>query len=179
MSVLFLFLCLGICRYVQMEAGSHLRCMPSSYLCRTVSVTLEVGDYVRLSRQQVTVIYPLDLDRSGLQTWGSLPFQVLMLLKQVLYQLSYIPSSDTVRFAPISKLFFFLNWYLIDLITSSVWSLIESSLSSNQPGPFSSLLCDLLVSSCLFFQSVPSGDVFWFAEHIHGHSAMTYDILML
>lgn len=179
MSVLFLFLYLGICRYVQTEAGSHLRCMPSSYLCRTVSVTLEVGDYARLSRQQVIVIYPLDFDGSGLQTWDSLPFQVLMLVKQVLYQLSYIPSSDTVRFAPISKLFFFLNWYLIDLITSSVWSLIESSLSSNQPGPFSSLLCDLLVSSCLFFQSVPSGDLFWFAEHTHGHSAMPYDILML
>lgn len=176
------FLCLGICRYVQMEAGSHLRCMPSSYLCRTVSVTLEVGDYARLSRQQVTVIYSLDLDRSGLQTWDSLPFQVLMLVKQVLYHLSYIPSSVTVRFVPISKLFvffFFLNWYLIDLITSSVRSLIESSLSSNQPGPFSSLLCDLLVSSCLFFQSVSRGDLFWLAEHIHGHSAMTYDILLL
>lgn len=90
-----------------MEAGSHLRCMPSSYLCRTVSITLEVGDYARLSRQQVTVIYSLDLDRSGLQTWDSLPFQVLLLVKQVLYQLSSIPSSVTVRFAPISKLFFF------------------------------------------------------------------------
>lgn len=92
-----------------MEAGRHLRCMPSGYRCRTVSVTLEVGDYARLSRQQVIVIYPLDFDGSGLQTWDSLPFQVLMLVKQVLYQLSYIPSSDTVRFAPISKLFFFFS----------------------------------------------------------------------
>lgn len=128
MSVLFLFLCvcLGMCMYVQMAAGSHLRCMPSSYLCRTVSDTLEVGDYARLTRQQVTVIYPLDLARSGLQALDSLPLQVLMLIKQVLYQLSYIPSSVTVRFAPISKqVFFFSLSTAIGKITSSVWSLTD------------------------------------------------------
>lgn len=123
-------LCMCLCththEHVHMEARSHFRCMQSSHLCETGSLTLQVGDYARLSEQLVPGLYLL----SSCQIWDHkhvtlCPSQVLMLIKHRCYQLTYLFCSVIRVFAPISILFLFsaiLYWTI-----SSVWLLIKFS----------------------------------------------------
>lgn len=120
--------------------------MQSSYLCDTGSLTLEVGDYARLSEQQVPGLYLL----SSCQIWDHkhvtlCPSQVLMLIKHIRYQLTYLLSSVIRVFAPISILV--LSIAILYWTISSVWLLINFSHLRVLPSPFFRLLCDLLVSS--------------------------------